>query len=105
MGMCRSGASPERFRRDFFQTFNAPGAEQQFGAFRAEGPCRCRAKATRCSGNQDPFIFQWCFHGEKNLFGQIMFFHHLGAKGWGCGASEDGQKWRLANAWPEPLLR
>ena len=46
------------FSGDFFQAINAPGAEQQLGAFRAKCPGRRRAKPGRRAGDENPFILQ-----------------------------------------------
>ena len=60
MRLRRAGLA--RLGGDFFQTVNAPGAEQQFCAFRAERPCRRRAKSARRAGDEHPLVFQRCFH-------------------------------------------
>ena len=56
LGFARAGF--ERFLRDLLETINAPGAEQQLGAFRAERRGPARSKTGRGAGDQHPFVFQ-----------------------------------------------
>ena len=56
MRLRRAGLA--RFGGDFFQAVNAPRAEQEFRAFRAERPGRRRAEAAGRAGDEHPFVFQ-----------------------------------------------
>jgi hypothetical protein len=53
-----------RFRGDFFQAVNAPGAKQQVCAFDGKSMGGSRAKTAGCAGDENPFVFEGEFHNR-----------------------------------------